>query len=97
MLETHKFVLNSSPDMTAHSVRFTVPDLDKLSFGYIIGNTQNSYGILLICIDPQTIIGKFNLINDNTTELSLISDITGDNLISRKICDKKGFSYVYGR
>lgn len=93
MLETHKFVLNSSPDMTAHSMRFTVPDSDKLSFGYIIGNTQNSYGILLICIDPQTIIGKFNLINDNTTELSLISDITGDNLISRKICDKKGFSY----
>ncbi len=92
-LQSRQFNLDSMPDMTSHSTRFTVPGVNLLSFGYVIGNRQGSYGILIININPQTVIGKFNLINSNTTEINLTSDITGESLMSRKICDKKGFSY----
>ncbi len=85
--------LDTERKLTAYSYLLSIPGSDKLTFCYILGNPTGNYGILTICIDPETVINKFELINENSVELSLTSDITGDNLLYKKLSDKKGLSY----
>ena len=92
-LLSHRFSLDSVPDVTSHSYMLDIPGTDRITFAYTIGNPEGNYGMLVVCINPQTIIDKFNLINDKTAEIKLTSVITGENLIQRTISDKKLLSY----